>query len=75
MAARVQAAVHFKRTHSATICDFNFQHGNLVLVHNIAIEKALNCKMHPKYTGLVVIISHNQGGAYVLCKLNGSVFD
>jgi len=75
MAARVQAAVRFERTHSATIRDFNFQRGDLVLVRNTAIEKALNRKMRPRYTGPVVVISRNRGGAYVLCELNGSVFD
>jgi hypothetical protein len=75
MAAHVQAAVRFERTHPATVRDFNFQRGDLVLVRNTAIEKALNRKMRPRYTGLVVVISRNQGGAYVLCELNGSVFD
>jgi hypothetical protein len=75
MAARVQAAVRFECTHSATVRDFNFQCGDLVLVHNTAIEEALNRKMRPRYTGPVVVISRNWGGAYVLCELNGSVFD
>ena len=45
MAARVQAAVRFEREHSATVRDFNFGRGDLVLVRNTAIEKALNRKM------------------------------
>jgi len=31
--------------------------------------------MRPRYSGPVVVISRNRGGAYVLCELNGSVFD
>ena len=49
MAARVQAAVRFEREHSVTIRDFNFQHGDLILVRNTAIEKALNRKMRCKF--------------------------
>ena len=75
MAARVQAAVRFERDHSATIRDFNFSRGDLVLVRNTAIEKALNRKMRARYLGPLVIVSRNKGGAYIICELNGSVFD
>lgn len=75
MAARVQAAVRFERDHSATIRDFNFTRGDLVLVRNTAIEKALNRKMRARYLGPLVVVSRNRGGAYIICELNGSVFD
>jgi hypothetical protein len=57
MAARVQAAVRFKREHSATVRDFNFGRGDLVLVCNTAIEKALNRKMRARYLGPLVVVS------------------
>ena len=75
MAARLQAAVRFERDHAATIRDFDFQWGDLVLVHNTAIEKSLNHKMCTRYIGPLVIISWNRGGAYIICELNSSVFD
>ena len=75
MAACVQAAVRFRHEHSATVRDFNFGCGDLVLVRNTAIEKALNCKMQAQYLGPLVVVSRNKGGAYIICKLNGSVFD
>jgi hypothetical protein len=75
MAARVQAAVRFEREHSATIRDFDFSRGDLVLVRNTAIEKALNRKMRARYLGPLVVVSRNKGGAYIICELNGSVFD
>jgi hypothetical protein len=75
MAARVQAAIRFECEHAATIRDFDFQRGDLVLICNTAIEKALNRKMRSQYLGPLVVISRNRGHAYILCELNGSVFD
>jgi hypothetical protein len=42
MSAHLQAAVRFEREHAATIHDFDFQQGNLVLVCNTVIKKSLN---------------------------------
>jgi hypothetical protein len=75
MSARLQAAVRFEKEHVATIRDFNFQRGDLILVRNTAIEKALNRKMRARYIGPLVVISRNKGGAYIICELNGTVFD
>ena len=75
MATHVQAAVQFERKHSATMQDFDFSCGDLVLVRNTTIEKALNRKMRARYLGPLVVVSRNKGGAYIICKLNSSVFD
>jgi hypothetical protein len=72
-AERNCAAARFEREHAATIRDFNFQPGDLVLVRNTAIEKALNRKMRPRYTGPLVVVSRNRGGAYILCELDGTL--
>jgi hypothetical protein len=68
-------AVCFKKEHSHTIRNFNFKLGDLVLLQNMAIEKALNRKMCLRYTGPLIVVSQNRGGAYILAELDGSLLD
>ena len=75
MAACVDAAVQFERLHGSTIWDFDFQQGDLVLVRNTAIKKSLNRKMRARYNRPLLVLLRNKGGAYIICELNGAVFD
>ena len=65
MAASIPAAICFKQEHSATVYNFNFSCGDLVLVWNTAIEKAFNQKMHAQYLEPLIVVFYNKGGAYI----------
>jgi hypothetical protein len=67
-----KCAVHqFTDTHARSIRDFNFKPGDAVLVHDSAAGKDLG-KGNVQYYRPMVVLRHNQHGAYELAELDST---
>jgi hypothetical protein len=63
----------FAKKNKNIIRDFDFTPGKLVLVRNSAAESGLRNKYLPRYLGPYVVVRRNQGGAYILAEMDGTV--
>jgi hypothetical protein len=71
--ARMVSAERFRRKFMNTITDYDFKPGDLVLIRNTKNDGDLREKTQPRYLGPYIVIRRNNGRAYVISEMDGSI--
>ena len=70
---RFRSKEKFEEIFQKQLCQDHYQAGELVLIHNMPVEKSLNRKTKPRYIGPYQIVWRTKGGSYVLQELDRMV--
>jgi hypothetical protein len=70
---RFLAARAYEEKYAATIHNYDFKPGRLVLVRDKRIEKDFDKKILPRYNGPYIVVSRTQRGSYRIAELDGTI--
>lgn len=73
---RFRSKTEFETKFQSCIHSGHFPAGDLVLVHNIAVEKTVSVKkkVEDRYAGPYKVVQRTMGGSYVLAELDGTIW-
>jgi hypothetical protein len=63
----------FKKKYTNTICTYQFNPGDLILVRNSRVEASLDQKTKPCWIGPMVIVRQTSHGDYILAEMDSAV--
>jgi hypothetical protein len=70
---RFLAAKAYEKRYAATIQNYDFKPGRLVLVRDKRVEKDFDKKILPRYNGPYIIVLRSQRGSYRIAELDGTI--